>query len=54
MMMQEGEGSSRDVVEAQQALTEAQTSLLSAQTDLYLAVIDLRRVMGEDLTTMSF
>ena len=42
------------MIEAQQALTEADSSLLSAKTDLYLAAIDLKRVMGEDLTTMEF
>jgi outer membrane protein len=54
LMMEEGVGSSRDVIEAQQALTEADSNLLSAKTDLYLAAIDLKRVMGEDLTTMEF
>jgi len=54
LMVANDVGTSRDVVEAQQALTEADTSLLSAKTDLYLAVIDLKRVMGEDLTTMEF
>ena len=49
-MMEEGEGSSRDVLDAQQSVTEADSSLLSAKTDLYLATIDLKRAMGEDLT----
>ncbi|NLN76305.1 MAG: TolC family protein [Armatimonadetes bacterium] len=53
-MMEEGEGSSRDVLDAQQALTTADSSLLSAKTDLYLALIDLKRVMGEDITRMEF
>ena len=53
-MMEEGEGSSRDVLDAQQAITEADSSLLSAKTDLYLASIDLNRAMGEDITQMEF
>lgn len=53
-MMEEGEGSSRDVLDAQQALTEVQSSLLSANTDLYLANVELKRSMGEDLTQMGF
>ena len=53
-MMEEGEGSSRDVLDAQQAITEVDSSLLSANTDLYLATIDLKRAMGEDITQMGF
>lgn len=53
-MMEEGEGSSRDVLDAQQALTEVDSSLLSTNTDLYLATIELKRAMGEDLTQMEF
>lgn len=53
-MMEEGEGSSRDVLDAQQSITEADSSLLSANTDLYLATIDLKRAMGEDLAQMEF
>lgn len=53
-MMDEGEGSSRDVLDAQQSVTEADSSLLSAKTDLYLATVDLKRAMGEDLTQMGF
>ena len=53
-MMEEGEGSSRDVLDAQQSLTEVDSSLLSAKTDLYLATIDLKRAMGEDITQMGF
>jgi len=53
-MMEEGEGSSRDTLDAQQALTEVDSSLLSGNTDLYLATIELKRAMGEDLTQMGF
>ena len=53
-MMDEGEGSSRDVLDAQQALTEVQSDLLSANTDLYLATVDLKRSMGEDITQTEF
>lgn len=53
-MMEEGEGSSRDVLDAQQALTQADSSLLSAKTDLYLAAIDLSRVVGEDITQLEY
>ena len=53
-MMEEGEGSSRDVLDAQQALTEVDSNLLSGNTDLYLATIELKRAMGEDLTQMGF
>lgn len=53
-MMEEGEGSSRDTLDAQQALTEVDSSLLSGNTDLYLATIDLKRAMGEDITQMGF
>lgn len=53
-MMEEGEGSSRDVLDAQLAVTEVDSSILSAKTDLFLANIDLKRAMGEDITTMEF
>lgn len=53
-MMEEGEGSSRDVLDAQQSLTEVDSSLLSGNTDLYLATIELKRAMGEDLAEMGF
>ena len=53
-MMEEGEGSSRDVLDAQLAVTEVDSSLLSAKTDLFLATIDLKRAMGEDISTMEF
>ena len=53
-MMEEGEGSSRDVLDAQQAITEVDSNLLSANTDLYLATIDLKRATGEDITQMGF
>jgi len=49
-MMEEGEGSSRDLLEAQQSLTDVQSNLLSAKTNLYLACIDLKQAMGEDIT----
>lgn len=53
-MMEEGEGSSRDVLDAQQSVTEAYSSMLSAKTDLFLATIDLKRAIGEDISTMEF
>lgn len=53
-MMEVGKGSSRDVLDAQLAVTEVDSSLLSAKTDFFLATIDLKRTMGEDITTMEF
>jgi len=51
-MVEEGEGSNRDVLDAQDALTSTQSGVLSAKTDLYLAGIRLRYAMSEDLTTV--
>ena len=51
-LVEEGEGSNRDVLDAQQALSEVQVGLLSAKTELYLASMRLKQAMGEDLTTM--
>ena len=51
-MLEEGEGSNREVLEAQVSLSRTENSLLSAKTDLYLAGINLKYAMGEDLTTM--
>jgi outer membrane protein TolC len=51
-MVEEGEGSNRDILDAQDALTSTQSGVLSAKTDLYLAGIRLRYAMGEDLMTM--
>lgn len=49
LLMDEGQGTSRDLLNAQQDLTEAKSNLLSARTDLYLAGIDLKYAMGQDL-----
>lgn len=51
-MVEEGEGSNREVLEAQEALTRVKGGLLSAKVDLYLATVNLKYAMGEDLTTM--
>lgn len=51
-MVEEGEGSNRDVLDAQEALSSTRSGVLSAKTDLYLAGIRLRYAMGEDLTTV--
>jgi outer membrane protein TolC len=53
-MMEVGRGSSRDVLDAQLSVTEVDSSILSAKTDFFLATIDLKRTMGEDITTMEF
>jgi cobalt-zinc-cadmium efflux system outer membrane protein len=51
-MVEEGEGSNRDVLDAQQALSEVEVGVLSAKTDLFLAGVRMRQAMGEDLTVM--
>lgn len=51
-LVEEGEGSNRDILDAQQALTEVQGGVLSAKANLYLACIRLKLAMGEDLTKM--
>jgi outer membrane protein TolC len=51
-MVEEGEGSNREVLDAQNALTRVESGVLSAKTDLYLAGIDLLYAMGEDLSTV--
>ena len=53
-MMEVGKGSSRDILDAQLAVTEVDSSILSAKTDYFLANIDLKRAMGEDISTMEF
>lgn len=53
-MMEVGKGSSRDVLDAQLAVTEVDSSILSGKTDFFLATIDLKRAMGEDISTMEF
>lgn len=53
-MMEVGKGSSRDVLDAQLSVTEVDSSILSAKTDYFLATIDLKRTMGEDISTMEF
>ena len=51
-MVEEGEGSNREVLDAQNALTRVESGMLSAKTDLYLARMDLLYAMGEDLSTV--
>lgn len=51
-MVEEGEGSNREVLEAQDSLTVVEIGLLSAKMNLYLATMDLKYAMGEDLSTM--
>ena len=51
-MVEEGEGSNREVLDAQNALTRVESGVLSARADLYLAGLDLLYAMGEDLTTV--
>mgnify|MGYP001099699653 CR=1 FL=1 len=51
-MVEEGLGSNREVLDAQNALTRVESGVLSAKTDLYLASIDLLYAMGEDLSTV--
>lgn len=51
-LVEEGEGSNRDILDAQQALTDVQGGMLSARAKLYLACIRLKLAMGEDLTKM--
>ena len=50
LMVTEGVGSNRDVLDAQSALTRAESGLLAAKVDLYLATLDLEYSKGEDLT----
>lgn len=51
-MVKEGEGSNREVLDAQNALTRVESGLLSAKTELFLAGMDLLYAMGEDLSTV--
>lgn len=51
-MVEEGEGSNREVLDAQNALTRVESGMLSAKTDHYLAGIDLLYAMGEELSTV--
>ncbi len=51
-LVDEGEGSNRDILDAQQALTDVQGGMLSARAKLYLACIRLKLAMGDDLTKM--
>ena len=53
-LMEEGEGSSRDTLEAQGSLTRVESGMLSAKTDIYLARMRLKNAMGEDLTNVRF
>ena len=48
-MVAEGEGSNREVTDAQAELTNTEIGILSAKTDFYLAYLDLRHAMGDDL-----
>ncbi len=51
-MVEEGEGTNREVLDAQSALAQGKSRIVSAKTDLYLANINLKYYMGEDLTTL--
>jgi len=50
-MMDEANGTNRDVLDAQEALTQTEGSILSARTELYLAVLNIKNAMAEDLNT---
>lgn len=51
-MVEEGEASNRDVLEAQESLTRVESSMLSARVGLFIAGLRLKYAMGEDLTEM--
>jgi outer membrane protein TolC len=51
-MVDEGIADNRNVVDAVTARAQAQSGLLSAKIALYLAAVNLKYVMGEDLTGM--
>lgn len=51
-MVEEGEGTNREVLDAQDGLTRVKSSIISAKANLYLANINLKYYMGEDLTTL--
>lgn len=53
-LMEEGEGSSRDLLDAQGSLTRVESGLLSAKTDIFLARMNLKHAIGEDLTNVRF
>jgi outer membrane protein len=53
-LMEEGEGSSRDILDAQAGLTRVESGVLSAKTDIFLARMRLKNVVGEDLTNVRF
>ena len=53
-LMEEGEGSSRDILDAQSGLTRVESGLLSANTDVFLARMNLKHAIGEDLTNVRF
>jgi outer membrane protein TolC len=49
-MVEEGEGSNREVLDAQRALSQVESGMLEAKTRLYLATINLKLAIGKDLT----
>lgn len=51
-MVEEGEGDSLSVVEAQKNLADNQSSIASAKTNLFLARKQLEYAVGQDLTSM--
>lgn len=51
-MVEEGEGTNREVLDAQSALTQVKSGIISGKTNLYLATVNLKYYMGEDLTTL--
>ena len=53
-LMEEGEGSSRDLLDAQASLTKVESGVLSAKTGIFLARMNLKHAVGEDLTNVRF
>lgn len=51
-MVDEGEGTNREVLDAQSTLTQVRSGIISAKTNLFLATVNLKYYMGEDLTTL--
>jgi outer membrane protein TolC len=51
-MVEEGEGDSLSVVDAQKSLTDNESSIANAKINLFLARKQLEYAMGEDLTSM--
>ena len=50
VMVDEGLTDNQKMLDAQEALTQVQDELASAKVNLYLAAVNLKMVMGEDLT----